>query len=260
MTCGIADHLGGLALDQDLAEIEHDGASGSQRHHDFHDMLDHQHGDAGIAHLAHQVDAGFGLDRRQPRQHLVEQQQLWFGRERPRHFEPALFRRHQVAGEHAGAGAETAEFQHLVCLAARHAHHGVADQRADDDVVDHAHGLETLDDLKGAADAAHAAFRRRQPGRPRHRTRSSLAWAASTPAIRLNSVDLPEPLGPIKPTISPRPTEIETSLLATRPPERLPDAPGFQQRRHRAASLRFGENSPIRPCGCASEIATISVP
>jgi uncharacterized protein YhdP len=42
----------------------------------------------------------------------------------------------------------------------------------------------------------------------------------STPAIRLNSVDLPAPLGPIRPTISPRPTEIETSLLATRPPKR----------------------------------------
>ena len=42
----------------------------------------------------------------------------------------------------------------------------------------------------------------------------------STPAIRLNNVDLPAPLGPIRPTISPRPTEIETSLLAIRPPKR----------------------------------------
>ena len=42
----------------------------------------------------------------------------------------------------------------------------------------------------------------------------------STPAIRLNSVDLPAPFGPIRPTISPRPTEIETSLLAIRPPKR----------------------------------------
>jgi len=42
----------------------------------------------------------------------------------------------------------------------------------------------------------------------------------NAPAIRLNRVDLPAPLGPIRPTISPRPTEIETSLLATRPEKR----------------------------------------
>src|SRR5450432_850520 len=42
----------------------------------------------------------------------------------------------------------------------------------------------------------------------------------STPAIRLNSVDLPAPLGPISPTISPRPTDIEMLLLAIRPPKR----------------------------------------
>ena len=42
----------------------------------------------------------------------------------------------------------------------------------------------------------------------------------STPAIRLNKVDLPAPFGPIRPTISPRPTEIDTSLLAIRPPKR----------------------------------------
>src|SRR5665811_1980953 len=38
------------------------------------------------------------------------------------------------------------------------------------------------------------------------------------PAVRLNSVDLPAPFGPIRPTISPGATVMETSLLATTPP------------------------------------------
>ena len=42
--------------------------------------------------------------------------------------------------------------------------------------------------------------------------------------------------------------------------ETLPDAAGFQQRRHRTASLRRRENSPTKPSGRASEISTISVP
>src|SRR6267143_1234060 len=48
----------------------------------------------------------------------------------------AFFGRHQVARRHMGARTEAAEFQHLMRLAAGIAHHGVADQRADDDVVD----------------------------------------------------------------------------------------------------------------------------
>ena len=67
-----------------------------------------------------------------------------------------------LAGTSARA-ARPAEFQHLMGLAARLAHHGGADQRADDDVVDHRHGLEAFDDLEGARDAALAALRRRQP-------------------------------------------------------------------------------------------------
>ena len=42
--------------------------------------------------------------------------------------------------------------------------------------------------------------------------------AGSEPAITLNSVDLPAPFGPIRPTISPCATLIDTSSLATRPP------------------------------------------
>src|SRR5215469_6705723 len=41
------------------------------------------------------------------------------------------------------------------------------------------------------------------------------------PAMTLNSVDLPAPLGPISPTISPALTSRLTSETATRPPKRL---------------------------------------
>ena len=52
---------------------------------------------------------------------------------------------------------------------------------------------------------------------PRPRRASS----GSTPVIRLKVVDLPAPLGPIRPTISPARTWKLTSLTATRPPNSL---------------------------------------
>jgi len=54
------------------------------------------------------------------------------GRQRARYLEPALFRRHQIACQHIGAGGKAGEFEHLMRLAAGLAHHGGADQRADD--------------------------------------------------------------------------------------------------------------------------------
>ena len=75
---GMPDDIRGLALDEDFSEIEHDGAI-DQRHDDFHDVLDHQHRDAGLAHLAHQRHAGLRLERREAGEALVEQQQLRLG-------------------------------------------------------------------------------------------------------------------------------------------------------------------------------------
>ena len=43
----------------------------------------------------------------------------------------------------------------------------------------------------------------------------------STPVIRLNTVDLPAPFGPISPTISPSRTSMSKSLTAFRPPNCL---------------------------------------
>src|SRR5947207_5409497 len=85
----IANDVGRLALDQHLAEIEYDGSI-DQRHHDLHDVLDHQYGDAGVTHPAHQFHPGLRFERRQACEHLIEQQQLRLGRERTRDFESPL--------------------------------------------------------------------------------------------------------------------------------------------------------------------------
>ena len=61
------------------------------------------------------------------------------------------------------ARGESAEFQHLLRLAARIASRWCG-SGADHDVVDHRHRLETLHHLEGARDAARAALRRRQLG------------------------------------------------------------------------------------------------
>jgi len=68
----VANDVCRLALRQNLAEIEHDGAI-NQRHYDLHYVLDHQDRHAGGAHLAHQFNAPLRLDRSETREHLVEQ-------------------------------------------------------------------------------------------------------------------------------------------------------------------------------------------
>src|SRR6266851_5036389 len=73
-------------------------------------------------------------------------------------------RTRRTSSTHVGARGETGELQDLMRLAARLAHGLAAHQRTDDDIVDHAHGLEALDHLEGAADAALAAFSGRHPG------------------------------------------------------------------------------------------------
>ena len=237
-------------------------ARSTKRHHDFHDMFDHQHGDAGIAHLAHQLDAGLGLDWRQSREHLVQQQQFRLGRECAGDFESALFGRHQIAGEHVGARAKPAELQHLMRLAAGIAHHGGADQRADDDVVDHSHGLKTLHDLEGAADPALAAFGRRQRGdvitveddralRGRQHARDQVEQRRLAGAVRADEAD-----------DFATPDRDRDVAVRNQAAEALPDAAGFEEwrRRHRTASLRLGENRLTSPCGRASEIAMIRPP
>ena len=197
-----------------------------------------------------------------PGEHLVQQQQFRLGRQRAGDFEPALFGRHQIAGEHVGARGQTAKLQHLMRLAAGVAHHGGADQRADDDVVDHGHGLKTLHDLEGTADPALAAFGRRQRGdvfaveddralRRRQHARDQVEQRRLAGAVRADQAD-----------DFAAPDRDRDVAVGNQAAEALPDTAGFEEwrRRHRAASLRLGENRPTSPCGRASEIAMIRLP
>ncbi len=73
---------------------------------------------------------------------------------------------------------------------------------------------------------------------PRHCT--APADSGSTPVTRLNSVDLPAPLGPISATMSPPCTPKLTSLTATRPPNCLRTACTSSSRSPRAGLARRG--------------------
>ena len=108
------------------------------------------------------------------------------------------------------------------------------EQRAGGDVLQHRHLRERLHDLEGAREAEprdlvrpHArdvAGRRSAPG-PRS--------AGCTPVMRLISVVLPAPFGPIRPTISPcvdREADTVDGVQAAEPARHLVE---FEQRRHR---------------------------
>ena len=165
-----------------------------------------------------------------------------------------------MAREHVGAGGKAGEFQDLMRLAARLPHGRGAHQRADDDIVDHAHGLEALDHLEGAADAALATLGRRHAGdvlaiepdrafgRPHH-ARDQVEHRRLTGTVRTDQAD--------DLAAADRDRDVAVGDEARKA---LGDAAGFEQSRHGATALRRRENSSIRPCGCASEISTISVP
>ena len=86
--------------------------------------------------------------------------------------------------------------------------------RGDDQVVAHRQLAEHLQRLERAADAAPASSSGDMPvmSSPQNSTRPAvgLIW----PRMLLKSVVLPEPFGPITPTISPGPTESDTPSTA----------------------------------------------
>ena len=122
--------------------------------------------------------------------------------------------------------------------------------------VEHAHELERACDAepRDAVGPARRDVCDRATGWRRRR-------AVSAPEIRLSIVVLPEPFGPIRPTISPRSTSNDTSSTATRPPNALRRF-AIVQRRRRSAAIAAGpasdgtperrgprSNSPTTPCG-----------
>ena len=112
---------------------------------------------------------------------------------------------------------------------------------------------------------------------PRQRTAPPVS--GSTPVIRLKVVDLPAPLGPIRPTMSPARIEKLTSFTATRPPNCLAHRLHLQQqlaarrlvaraaaaarrpsRARAAAPAASGRRSVHRPSGAYFSTSTSTMP
>jgi len=95
-------------------------------------------------------------------------------------------------------------------------------------------------DLEGAADAEIDDAVRRQSGQLAAFEADRARVGVKAPASMLKIVDLPEPLGPIRPTISPGWTANETSLTAVKPPNRFVSPATLSTRsRHWAASAFY---------------------
>ena len=110
-----------------------------------------------------------------------------------------------------------------------------------DDVLQHAHALEQVEELEDEPDVAPAHHGELVVGRPvdrtRRRWRSVRRSGVSRPAIRFSNVDFPQPDGPITATNSPR-----------RRPCRAPAAHGRAPVRHR---WRRTSSGGLRPEGLA---------
>ncbi len=103
-------------------------------HHHPHVVLDQQHGDAAVAHLADELHQLDGLGRVHARRRLVEQQELGLGGEGARDLEPPLMSVRQVAGEVVAVVVELDELEQLVRALARLAPLAPEQRRAQHDV------------------------------------------------------------------------------------------------------------------------------
>ena len=160
---GVGRHLRRRAGGDDAAFRQHEDVLG-ETHHRLHHVLDHQDGDAAVAQAAdHRHDVA-DLRRVQAGQHLVEQQQLRLGRQRPRQLQPLAAGDGQRIGrpvEHVG---ETDLARHLFGGGKRGLARAMMQMRADPDVLAHRQPGEGLHDLEGAGDAAPRQPMRRLAG------------------------------------------------------------------------------------------------
>ena len=136
--------------------------------------------------------------------------------------------------------------QHLDARgASRAAGSGVAQQRADHDVVLDRERRKRPHDLEGAADAAAADLVGRQPVDALARERDACRRPArSTPAIMLNSVVLPAPFGPITAKIDALRHREADVVDRAQAAEALRDVRHLQERGHvRPPAFRAGRGA-----------------
>ena len=105
-----------------------------------------------------------------------------------------------------------------------------------DEVLAHGQLGEDLQQLEGAADAQAIEAGGPQPGDDPAVDPTSPRVGLSWPRMQLKRVDLPEPLGPISPRISPSRTSNDTPRTASHAAERLGDVAHVEDRAHGPAS------------------------
>ena len=217
----VAGDLARRAAGDLAALVEHHDAAGQRDDH-LHDVLDDHDGDAAAMDAPHQLDRLAHLGRRQAGHRLVEQQRLGLGGERAGDLQPLAAGRAEALGRRVGQRAEPDPLQHVARLGARLARVVMAQQGADRGVVEHRHRFEGERHLEGAGESrarARASGGRRVTSAPSKVTVPEVT--GRSPVRQLKKVDLPAPLGPIRPRMSPSSTDTDASSTALKAPNAL---------------------------------------
>ena len=157
-----------------------------------------------------------------PRGRLVEEQVPRPGGERPGDLDPPLVSVGQRLGEAVGERRDPELLEHPLAVGARPAPGDPpGPERAGLDVLERRQPAEQADVLERADDASAGRLVRHARRAPCRRSRSARS-SAEAPERQLSSVVLPEPFGPIRPTICPSASDRLTPFSASTPPKRFP--------------------------------------
>ena len=174
----VAHHGFRRAAGDDVALVEHQHALG-QRHDHFHDVLDDDDGDAHVRECARtSAIAACNSVGGQAGERLVEQHQPRLGREHAGDLETLAAGRAERARRAGRRPARPVNSTMPPRVLARVVAMRMPQERADHDVLEHAHVLEGGRHLEGAADAERAhALPARHASRPCRRRRCG-RWSA----------------------------------------------------------------------------------
>ena len=185
----------------------------------MHDVLDPHDGDAGFLDVLDQLNEFGALGLGQAAGDLIEKKKPRRARQRPRQFEALSPQQIECAGAAIGGADEARPLENVAARVddLRLALLAAVD-RGDQKVFEYGEALERLRNLERAADAGDAAGARR-----RVRDILTVKWTLPvsgfcSPVMRLNSVDLPAPFGPMMPSASPGATSSSTPSTALSEP------------------------------------------
>ena len=223
MTAWFDEYAAGIALGDLLAVMQHQQPI-RQALDGFDDVFDDENADTLVTDLADHLDHFFDLDQIQPRHDLIAQENLRLHRQGLCQLQPLAAGTSQFIRALIDIFAKPDEIQLSARLLAGFRQLGLSasasEQGAHRDVVQNRQAGKRPHDLEGASDAQPCTTICGQRARDRPSNRISPELGASVPLIRLISVVLPAPFGPITPRISPRCSIKLTSSTATRPAKR----------------------------------------